>query len=88
MCNEVSPSSVMVFLNDLFTEFDSLVEEHGVYKVEVCCLPVLCLAHGVAVFSMFACCLPASAALLAHMYDLFVPHCIPPLTRYCAVLPA
>ena len=34
MCNEVPAQAVMAFLNDLFTKFDALVEQHGVYKVE------------------------------------------------------
>ncbi len=35
MSNELAPSRVMTFLNDLFTQFDELVEEHGIYKVRV-----------------------------------------------------
>ena len=39
-CSELSPSTVMSFLNDLFLQFDALVEHFGVYKVETigdCC---------------------------------------------------
>jgi class 3 adenylate cyclase len=32
--SEVDPSRVMVFLNDLFFEFDNLCEDYNVYKVE------------------------------------------------------
>ncbi|EFJ39470.1 guanylyl and adenylyl cyclase family member [Volvox carteri f. nagariensis] len=34
MCGQVPSPRVMVFLNDLFTTFDQLVEKHQVYKVE------------------------------------------------------
>ncbi len=34
MCNGTNPALVMVFLNELFTLFDELVEKHSVYKVE------------------------------------------------------
>ncbi|KXZ53141.1 hypothetical protein GPECTOR_7g1032 [Gonium pectorale] len=34
MCKQLEPRVVMAFLNDLFTRFDSRLDEFGVYKVE------------------------------------------------------
>lgn len=34
ICNKVTPIQVVKMLNDLYTKFDSLLEKHGVYKVE------------------------------------------------------
>ncbi|KAJ9529778.1 hypothetical protein QJQ45_014541 [Haematococcus lacustris] len=34
MCSQLPPTEIMSFLNGLFTEFDELVEQHGIYKVE------------------------------------------------------
>lgn len=32
MCRVVEPDAVMWILNELYTAFDNLLEEHGVYK--------------------------------------------------------
>ncbi|KAL6762507.1 guanylate cyclase, partial [Haematococcus lacustris] len=34
MCNTLPPEEVMMFLNGMFTAFDALVEQHGLYKIE------------------------------------------------------
>ena len=34
MCKEVPAKTVMAFLNQLYSRFDALLDEHGVYKVE------------------------------------------------------
>jgi hypothetical protein len=34
MCNQVPPSIVMAFLNDLYTRLDAMLDVYGVYKVE------------------------------------------------------
>ena len=34
MCGEMKPIQIMKMLNELYIQFDKLVEKHGVYKVE------------------------------------------------------
>lgn len=34
MCGEMKPIQIMKMLNELYMQFDKLVEKHGVYKVE------------------------------------------------------
>ena len=34
LCGEMSPLQVMKMLNELYMQFDKIVEKHGVYKVE------------------------------------------------------
>ncbi|KAJ9530129.1 hypothetical protein QJQ45_023407 [Haematococcus lacustris] len=47
MCNTLPPEEVMMFLNGMFTAFDALVEQHGLYK-----LPLSRLLHCVVVPAM------------------------------------
>ncbi|EFJ40061.1 guanylyl and adenylyl cyclase family member [Volvox carteri f. nagariensis] len=34
MCKEVEPSAVMAMLNDLYSRYDQMLDEYGVFKVE------------------------------------------------------
>jgi atrial natriuretic peptide receptor A len=34
LCGDMRPIQVMKMLNELYMEFDKIVEKHGVYKVE------------------------------------------------------
>ena len=46
MASKMRPLQVMAMLNELYTEFDKLVEKHKVYKVEVIQgLPILYLIN-------------------------------------------
>lgn len=36
MSKEVEPSAVMTFLNELYSQFDQLVDERGLYKLGGC----------------------------------------------------